>query len=266
MELYDCHIHSTFSPDGKSRVSEYADVIGKGGLKGIGFAEHLDFLPECGAYGFLDYRGYTASVKEYRDKGYAVYAGAEVDYSLSVQQEILKRLNEESYDFTICSIHNAGGRPVSDRKTEHFYDRDIFFNTIESYYKELKSSIKVEVFDAIGHIGVFRRHLTEDFYRDEKLNRWLDELDDEVARLCASSDKIVEVNSSGLFSACNSILPRVSILKAYFNYRGRRVCMSSDAHDVLHTARGFDTVREILLDIGFRHVYLPWDKEHPANL
>ncbi len=266
MELYDCHIHSTFSPDGRSCVSEYAALVGQGGLKGIGFAEHLDFLPECGAYGFLDYGGYISSVKEYRNMGYDVHAGAEVDYAFSVQEDILKRLKEESYEFTICSIHNAGGRPVSDRKTEHFYDRDIFFNTIESYYKELKSSIKVEVFDAIGHIGVFRRYLTEDFYRERSLDRWLDELDHEVARLCADSDKIVEVNSSGLFSAGNSILPRLPILKAYFNYGGRRVCMSSDAHDVLHTARGFDTVRELLLGIGFKHVYLPWDKEHPANL
>lgn len=263
--LYDCHVHSTFSPDGKSTVAEYVKLIDQELVKGIGFAEHLDFLPECGAVGYLDYTLYKNTIKHYKELGYEVYAGAEIDYAKSVENDILSKLNETPYDFTICSVHMIKGLPMSDRNIDHFFDKNNFLELIEGYYNEIKSSLKAIGFDVMGHVGVYRRYLDEDFY-DADMKKWLKELDNEVASLCAKSHKLLEINSSGLFSVCKSTVPGITFLQAYFEYGGRNICMSSDAHNALHMSRGFDVVRDILIRTGLNYIYLPWDKENPLPL
>lgn len=37
--------------------------------------------------------------------------------------------------------------------------------------------------------------------------------------------------------------------------------MSGDAHNAAHIGRGFDTIKEILIDIGFKYTVLPWSKK-----
>jgi histidinol-phosphatase (PHP family) len=262
---FDCHVHSKFSPDGCSRIGEYCIWVDEGRLKSIGFAEHLDFLPECGAYGFLNYKRYMDEIKKYKELGYSFYAGAEIDYDKCVEDDILKRLYKERYDYTICSIHMVKGVSVSDREIGHFYNRKVFDTMIQGYYEQLKFALKVEKFDAIGHIGVYKRYLQDDFY-DTKLKSRINELDLEVARLCSASNKIVEVNTSGLFAASRSTIPDIFFLKEYYNNGGRKVCMSSDAHNAKDAGRGFEIVKDMLLDIGFDQIYLPWDKENGIQL
>ena len=87
--FFDTHVHSKFSPDGNSDIEEYMTLIDEGKLQGIGFAEHLDFLPECGAYGFLDYNAFINKINSFKEKGYEIFAGAEIDYAKSVEDAIL---------------------------------------------------------------------------------------------------------------------------------------------------------------------------------
>lgn len=254
---YDCHVHSTFSPDGSSNIGEYCRWVDEGKLGTVGFAEHLDFLPVCGAYGFLNYKEYINAIQRFRDKGYDFYAGAEVDYVKRVEEDIKKRLAQEQYDFTICSIHTVNERSVSDREIDYFYDRSSFLSLLEGYYSELKWGLAVEEFDVIGHIGVYRRYLEDSFY-DVNLRKLIEDFEFETARLCAQSHKIVEVNSSGLFATMASSVPDLSFLNNYYALGGRRVCMSSDAHNAQNAGRGFDRIRELLLQVGFEYLHLPW--------
>lgn len=256
---YDCHVHSVFSPDAVSGVGEYCDCIDLGNIKAVGFAEHLDFLPECGAYGFLNYSEYRREIELYKNKEYELYAGAEVDYVESVEKDIIERLKEEKYDFTIGSIHMVDGLSVSDREISPFYDRNTFISLVEGYYREVKAALAFEPFDAIGHIGVYRRYLEKSFF-DAGLKGFIDEFEQELARLCALSGKIVEVNSSGLFCAMASTVPDALFLKRYYEFGGRMVCMSSDAHNARHAGRGFETIQALMKNIGFEYIHLPWKK------
>lgn len=264
---YDTHVHSTFSPDGKSGIQEYAALIDAGKLKGIGFTEHLDFMPECGAFYYLDYSLYTASINKYRAKGYEFYIGAEVDYGKKVEEDIKARLQEEAYDYTICSVHMANGISVSDVSSpEYFESCDSFRDVLELYYRELEYSLRFNKADVIGHIGIYKRHLRPEFYERFSIKDYIRDMDDQLARSCALSDKIIEVNTSGLFSASGTQIPDEQFLKQYFLYGGRNISIGSDAHSATHAGRGIGEVSEMLGSMGFEYCFLPWDRQNPVRL
>lgn len=265
--MYDTHVHSKFSPDGISTIEEYVLLIDNKKVSGIGFTEHLDFMPECGAYGFHDYESYINTINSYRSRGYEFFAGAEVDYAKRVEPDIKACLKQNHYDYTICSVHMIDGVSVSDGKnTGRFRDTGTFRKMLEKYYYEVEASLRCKLFDVIGHINIYGRYLTDEFFNDEALKRWLREANDQLARACALSNKIIEVNSSGLFSPSRSTCPGPDFLKRYFEYGGRMISVGSDAHRAEHVGRGFGDVKEMLRDIGFEYIFLPWDRDKGVRL
>jgi histidinol-phosphatase (PHP family) len=265
--MYDTHVHTTFSPDGISPMEAYAALIDEGRLEGIGFAEHLDFMPECGAYGFFRREEYLSSIKAYNDKDYKFFAGVEIDYNKKIEQEILQHLRDNKYDFSICSVHMIHGLSVSDRTSvEHFADPQTFRTLVDAYYREIACTLTVPEFQVIGHAGIYKRYLEESFYEQYKFTVWIRELDHALAKLCARSDKILEVNTSGLFAHSCATVPNREFLKLYHSYGGRMVSIGSDAHNVAHAGRGIDTALRLLAEIGFGYIYLPWDREEPVKI
>ncbi|MEO8409617.1 MAG: PHP domain-containing protein, partial [Propionivibrio sp.] len=131
---------------------------------GIGFAEHYDFLPVCGAWQYLDEARYLAEVAAWVERGYAFFAGVEVDYCLRVEVEIQEKLNEFPFDFVIGSIHTLGDAVISDRTIDFFYDDAVFDWVLSEYAREFVASLAVPEFDVIGHAGVFQRYLGDDFF------------------------------------------------------------------------------------------------------
>lgn len=259
--MYDTHVHSDFSHDGKSSLGDYSALIDKGMEMGIGFAEHVDYLPECGGYGLFDYDAYRSAIDAYKSRGYDFYAGAEIDYAKRAEGEIIDSLRHRHFDYTICSVHMVNGLSVStDENIKCFLDEGTFKDMMEKYYRELNSSLKVETFDVIGHIGIYRRYLQDEFFKKCRLSSWIEEADDELAKACALSGKIIEVNTSGLFAPTKNLFPNRGFLARYFGYGGRLISMGSDAHVASSTSRGFEEAKHILKEIGFKYIFLPWDK------
>lgn len=264
---YDSHIHSSHSSDGKSELWEYAAAVDEGKLMGIGFAEHLDLMPECGSYGCLDYSLYMGEVKVLRDRGYEFFAGCEVDYNKKAENEILEHLNSHKYAFVMCSIHMVEGFSISNRSyVPSIDDLNKLLYITGRYYEEFKYSLGVEAFDVIGHVSVFKRYLRESFRNDEAMKRLIKEAEHEIAKICAESGKILEVNSSGLFSPLGAPLPDRQFLELYYEYGGRNVCAGSDAHCVKDAGKGIEEVYILLRETGFKYMMLPWDREHPVML
>lgn len=260
--MYDIHVHSTFSPDGVSDFEEYAKLIEDGKVEAIGFTEHVDFLPECGAYNFFNYKQFMKSIKKYKGLGLEFYAGAEVDFAERVEKDILNHLSKNKYEYIIFSVHMINGLSVSNnRDILNINDKSTMKDMIEKYYHEVTASLEIEKFDVMGHLGVYKRYLGEEYFKRKGLHGWIAELDNSIAKLCAQRGKIVEVNSSGLFSPINSTIPGPDFLKLYYKYGGRLVSIGSDAHCADHVARGFNDVREVLKSIGFKYTILPWSRQ-----
>jgi len=264
---YDSHIHSTHSSDGLSVMGEYTAAVDEDRISGIGFAEHLDLMPECGSYGCLEPLVYMDEVKALRNRGYEFFAGCEIDYNKKAQQDILDHLGKFHYDFTMCSIHMIDGFSISNRVyIPSINDMDKLIHIIERYYEEFKYSLEVDAFDVIGHVGVFKRYLGDEYYRHEGLQRLVKEAEYEIALISAKSGKIIEVNTSGLYSPLGETLPGKAFLELYYSFGGRNVCVGSDAHCCKDAGRGIKEAHVLLKDIGFKHIILPWDRKNPVKL
>lgn len=263
---YDSHIHSTHSSDGLSPLGDYTAAVDEGRISGIGFAEHLDLMPECGSYGRLNPQAYKAEVKALKDRGYEFHAGCEIDYNKKAQQVILDHLKEFRYEFTMCSIHMIDGCSISDRVyIPAIGDVSKLKYIIERYYEEFKYSIEVDAFDVIGHVGVFKRYLGNAYYRHESLQRLVKEAEYDIALISARSGKIIEVNTSGLYSPLGETLPGRAFLELYYSFGGRNVCAGSDAHSCKDAGRGIREAHVLLKDVGFKYIMRPWDREHPIK-
>ena len=280
--FYDMHLHSTFSADGKSTLDEYA-ALRDGGtgtvscspagyaicppVPHLGFAEHIDFLPECGSFEYMDPDEYISAVCSFRERGFDFYAGAEIDYVKQVEADISVHLKQYSYDYTICSVHMVNGLSISDRNfPPEGTDAGYLLGVAADYYRELEYGIKAEMFDVLGHVGVFVRYLPREVLGDRRLSNFIREAELEIAKLCAASGMIVEVNTSGLFSPYAGLLPGVEFFKNYHAFGGRLVCTGSDAHRAADAARGFGEAAGALKAAGFEYITLPWNREKLVNL
>lgn len=263
--IFDTHVHSTFSPDSNCKMSDYSVVVDNGRVNEIGFAEHVDFMPECGAYGYFNYAEYITEIQRLNNLGYKFHAGAEIDYSQSVETEIIQHLSKHSYEYTIASVHMLNGFSVSDgRNTELLRDDIVLREIAQKYYDEVSASLKVKKFDVIAHIDIYARYLDVSFFTNPDIKRYIEELQNALAYECYKYNKIIEVNTSGLFAPYKNTLPGVKFLEAYYNLGGRRISLASDAHSIENVARGFEQVSLMLKGIGFKHYLLPWKPEEPV--
>lgn len=263
---FDSHVHSRYSPDGKDDMATFAACVDAGIADGIGFAEHYDFLPICGAWEYLDEARYLAEVADWVDRGYAFFAGVEVDYGQKVEADIRRKLKQFSFDFVIGSIHTLDAGTVSDRLIDHFYDDAVFDQTLREYAREFTASLAMPELDVIGHAGVFQRYLDDDFFAGKPWKARIQDLEEELAARAAHSGKLLEVNTSGLFSVMRQPCATPFFLERYRAHGGREITLASDSHAAAHLRRGFTEVAPLLTALGFAEIHLPWDREHPVPL
>lgn len=263
---FDSHVHTRHSPDGKDDLAAFAACVDAGVADGIGFAEHYDFLPVCGAWGYLDEKRYLADVADWVGRGYAFFAGVEVDYCQEVEDDIRSKLQQFQFDFVIGSIHTLESGSVSDRNIDHFYDDAIFDQMLNDYEQEFTASLAVPEFDVVGHAGVFQRYLDEKFFVGKPWKARIRDLEETLAARVAHSGKLLEVNTSGLFSVLHQPCATPFFLERYRDHGGREITLASDSHAAAHLRRGFAEVAPQLLSLGFSQIHLAWDREHPVPL
>ena len=263
---FDSHVHSRYSPDGKDDLATFAACVDAGIADGIGFAEHYDFLPICGAWQYLDEERYLADIASWGARGYAFFAGVEVDYCRKVEDDIRLKLNQFRFDFVIGSIHTLEAGTVSDREIDHFYDAAVFEQVLTEYAEEFTASLSMPEFDVIGHAGVFQRYLDDEFFVGKPWKAKIRDLEEDLAAKAARSGKLLEVNTSGLFSVLRSSCATPFFLERCRDHGGRQITLASDSHAAAHLRRGFAEVAPLLTSLGFSEIHLPWDREHPVPL
>lgn len=263
---FDTHVHTTFSPDGRSAFAEYARRVDEGFADGIGFTEHYEFWPGSDACGFLDEARYKSEVQGWRDRGYKFWAGAEVDWMPQYESVINTKLAEHRFVYAIGSVHNLPTASVSSRDTSSFRDDTRFDQVIAEYRDAVTSSLAVAGFDVVGHPGVFLRHFDALFLEGKPWRGRLREMEDDLAQKIARSGKLLEVNTSGFFTARKAPCAGPFFLERYRVHGGTRVTLGSDSHEAAHLRRGFPEAGALLASLGFHEVWLPWDQSAPVPL
>ena len=259
--LFDAHMHSNISSDGKSDIDEYIKVAKLKGINAIGFSEHIDFIPESGAFEYVDFASYIKRISNLRAQGLNIYAGAEIGYISDVKDQIENHLKIYKYDYIIVSVHRINRITISDGKTKSFANESELIWFINNYYAEVKQSLYLKGITVLGHIGIYKRQMWQFVSQFKDAVELINRHESEIARICVKLCVTVEVNGSALFSSYKSPLADEHFLREYYNAGGRKVTIGSDAHTAENLYRGLDECIGLLKSIGFKELITPWNGE-----
>ncbi len=273
-DFIDAHVHTTYSQnDCKQPMEGYLDLLREGKASGFGFADHMhppseamsDIYEAMNAYKF---RGdeYIREIRAAQAEGLKVYAGVEVTYEYAWDDVCRKRALEYDFDYRIASPHSFDGFWVSRDYFRHVQPGNMMRELVNCYYDAVLQALCVEWADVVAHIGLYRRFLPDSHQLMVCARDTIELREQEVAKACAQSGKIIEVNTSGLDQPGQCTMPTYDFLCKFKAYGGERICLSSDAHELGKVNANFAQTAQKLKEIGFEKLYLPWAKGCPVLL
>ena len=266
--LTDMHTHSTYSHDGQNTLAEMLEAAQKLGVDFYGVSEHFDYdydlslMSEELAKSLIDaepeeYFHGARHLQEAYEGVMNVAIGAEFGYSSleSVKQKYMETYEKYRPDFVINSVHGANG--VDFAYTELTGEKEEVY---KEYLRLIRESLDAPYpYDIVGHIGYVARYVN---YADRSLSlqEFGAEIDD-ILRTVIAKNKILEVNSSNK-GLENRTIPAREIIERYYALGGRKISYGSDSHFIERIMDKRDEVMEMLKEIGFTYLTVPFRGEH----
>lgn len=263
MYLYDYHMHSLNSSDGRSTISEICVSAIMSGLNEIAITDH--FEPSLGNENYPYYKpeNYFLDIlkasfifgKEIKIK-YAVELGQPHIYP----EYSLKLVEANPYDYVLASVHR-----MRDNRDfgEITYNAENVSSYCIKYLDELKSLAQWNKFDCIGHLDLVKRYASKFNVKVDFMN-YKDMLE-EIFKIIIQNGKGIEVNTSGLRQSAGECLPGIDIIRLYRQLGGEIITVGSDAHTAVDVGRGIREAIEIIKLAGFNFVTV-YTSRHPSMI
>ena len=262
----DMHVHTEFSKnDCKCPIDRYLLLLEDGIGKSIGFSDHLHPVTEWTSEQLnfpvnrFDDAGYDAAVRAAQARGLNVYKGIEVTYEERAKEYTVERISQSEYDYLIGATHSFDGFWMSRNYYQSVRPGGAFDWIVNRYHDAVLETVRVGLFDVLAHMGLYKRFLLPEQDLLVYAADLISEREDEVAKVCAQSGIIVEVNTSSL-SNSGKTMPTDDFLRRFRHYGGERVALGSDAHDAKDLNQNFDFAADMLRTLGFRYLFYPWSQ------
>lgn len=258
--MFDYHMHSSFSADCSVPMENMVAGAIQKGLTEICFTEHIDYeYPDKDFIFEFDLAEYDKILTGLQQK-YAGQIRIKKGIELGLQPHLLHRyekvMNEEDFDFVICSMHTI------DKKGLHagdlFTDRTID-DAYGLYYEELLDCVKnFKQFSVLGHLDLVKRYTIG----QQSQNNFYDIIT-EIFKEIIPAGKGIELNTSGVRYGLPSGMPSDDILKLYKQCGGEIITIGSDAHRESELAFNMRESLALLDGIGFKYI-ATFDKQEPS--
>jgi len=233
-KLYDYHMHSVGSFDGKNSVNELAEHGLKVGLKGICVTEHHDSNKSYPEYGYYNPSTQIIAVNEARDKygdEIEIYNGLEVDYEPFLESDVKEMIEKiPNLDVRLGSVHvSCFGLQFNflDQIDKMILSNADFEKLYNVYYNDLEALIKSDLFDVIAHIDYPKRCGVRTI-NGEVPTIYYDGMD-KIMKLAADSGIAIEINTRNAIIGKPLTAPEFAVDK-YIEYGGRYITLGSDTH------------------------------------
>jgi len=251
--MFDCHVHSNFSPDSQITLETGCQIAARKNLLGLIFTDHYE-IDWAGKENFyFDIKERSKKLEQIKEK-YAsklkVLKGLEVGFQQHITKELEKVIINSDSDFIIMSVHSID---KTDASLEDYYLDKTQNHAYEKYLKEVyKSVCNFQDYDVVGHIGYVRRYGN---YNNSDL-KYIDYKDilDSILKKVISSGKGIEINSSGYRQNLGSPIPDFDIVKRYKELGGEIITLGSDSHTPKTISHSFDLIIKKLKDLGFEKI------------
>ena len=234
--MFDYHMHSRVSFDGKATGLEMAMAARERGLTEICFTDHMDYTPEMDMV--MDLEVYAREYDNLEVPGLKIRRGVEYGITPDNMAQMKIDLAKRKYDFVLGSVHLVDGLDVY---LAPYWEGKTVEEAVLRHLEETLRAVTVHTdYDVLGHLTYIAKARANPGH---KLIRYDDhrELIDEIPRQLVLHDKGMEVNTSGI-DRCGGPLPTMDIFRRFHELGGRIVTIGSDAHD---TDRVGQYVREM---------------------
>jgi histidinol-phosphatase (PHP family) len=184
-----------------------------------------------------------------------ILVGAEFGFARNPEAHRLyaEAVATHSPDYVINSVHTNGQYDYYDPAAFEGRDKKTVYS---EYLALVRESLDVTYpYDIVGHLGYCTRRAP---YKDSEMHydEFADQLDD-ILKTVIAKDKILEVNTSTSNQPVD-FLPHREILEHYFALGGRKISYGSDAHDCARICDKRSLVLDVLKEIGFTHLTIPF--------
>ena len=249
----DFHVHSSFSADSNSPLSEMVERGISSGLDTICFTEHMDFdLCTEGILFEADTAAYQKEF-EYCKQKYASQIELLFGIELGLQPHLAERLQDYlaqwPFDFIIGSSHLVDGMdPYYPTCFEHQTEADIYRKYFLTISENLETFSNIDVYGHLDYVVRYGPHKNK-YYSYEKYQSELDKALHSIIHHGLG----IELNTSGYRHGLGFPNPHPDILKKYREMGGEIITVGCDAHHPAHLAHSFPQANELLKECGFRY-------------
>ena len=273
MSWSNYHGHSRYC-DGKCELIDYVEKAKELDVRVLGISSHApvpfdtwwtmpnDKLPE-----------YLSELKDlklkHNDENFTLLSSLEVDYIPTILGPSNQKIIDAELDYIVGSIHyvdrlESGERWTIDSNEEEFEKglKEIFsgdaLKAVSRYFEIQMQMIDTEPPNIIGHLDKIRMHNTKKPYFAENSKKYLTKVYD-LLKFAAEKRVIVEINTKYLSDA-GLLFPSKEHFK-WMRINNIPITLSSDAHHPDLITSGFEEVAEILIDVGYKELWVWTGKE-----
>lgn len=244
--MFDFHMHSKVSFDGKSAAKDMVDAAAGAGLQEICFTDHLDYDPKGLLQGgAFDTQAYNETYNDLRHPDVIIRRGAEFGMLPDNRETFLQDMQRRHFDFVIGSVHFVDDIDIYlPEFWEHKTMEQAELRCLEQTLECVKAH---DGFDVLGHLtypskaqaNPTRRPIAYDAYRD---------IIDCILQTLVDKGIGIEVNTSGM-DVCGVYLPTRDYLRRFKELGGQIVTVGSDAHHTSRVGQYCDDACRMVADI-----------------
>ncbi len=248
--MFDFHMHSTVSFDGKSAATDMVCAAVNSGLKEICFTDHLDYDP------FQPKDTYTFQTEDYNrvyeglhHPDLKIRLGFEFGMLPDNAQTLKEDLKRRNFDFVLGSVHLAESLDIY---FPPYWEGKTVDVAEQRYFAEVLTCVQNHNdFDVLGHLTYPGKVASNPTHRPVSYGQHK-EVMDEIFKVLISKGKGIEVNTSGK-DICGAYLPDVTYLRRFKELGGEIVTVGSDAHNTARVGQYCFQVCKMVQEI-FGHV------------
>ena len=229
--MFDFHMHSRVSFDGRDTGRNMALAARNGGLREICFTDHMDYDPlDAGHKLHFAMDAYNAEYDALEIPGLIIRRGFEFGMLPENREQFQFDSNLTNWDFVIGSVHFTDGLDVY--YPQYWEGKTAYQAVLQNFEETLRCVQLHDDYDVLGHLTYLAKcganpEKTPILYRDYR------EVVDEIFRILVAKGKGIELNTSGV-DACGTFLPGLEYLRRFKELGGQIVTVGSDAH---HSSR-----------------------------
>ena len=244
--MFDFHMHSTVSFDGKGEPQAMARAAAAAGLREICFTDHRDYQITGNPTAMVfDLDRYHAAYDRLEIPGLTIRHGVEFGMKPHNQDQFKQDLTLYPFDFVLGSVHFVD---EMDAYFPAYWQGKTVFEAERRFLEETLTCVKAhDQFDVMAHLNFLSKAPCNPghsplLYENHR------EIVDEILKTLAEKGKGLEMNTSGV-DRCGDYLPARDFFLRFKELGGEIVTVGSDAHTPDRVGQYIPDAMEILGDI-----------------